>query len=87
MVASHHTLDTSGLHCPLPVLKAKKAAKAMKTGDILTVLATDPASRIDFDHYCHVSGHSLLSASEEDGVFTYRIEIGTLADQDPSFPA
>ncbi len=69
------TLDTTGLHCPLPVLKAKKKIKEMLPGDRLTVIATDPASFIDFNHFCHVSGHSLLSHTEVDGVFTYIIQI------------
>jgi len=85
--ASHQTLDTSGLHCPLPVLKAKKAIKRLKAGDLLTVIATDPASRIDFEHYCHVSGHSLLSATEEKDVFTYQIRIEAPESQEPSSPA
>jgi len=69
------TLDTTGLHCPLPVLKAKKAIKSMKSGEIITVIATDPASYIDFDHFCHAAGHTLIEFSETAGVFTYRIEI------------
>ncbi len=72
----NHLLDTSGLNCPLPVLKTKKVVKDLKSGDILTVIATDPASSIDFDHYCHVAGHKLISSSEDKGTFTYVIEIG-----------
>jgi tRNA 2-thiouridine synthesizing protein A len=71
-----HHLDTSGLSCPLPVLKTKKIVKGLKPGDVLTVVATDPASYIDFDHYCHVAGHRLSSSSEDNGTFTYVIEIG-----------
>jgi tRNA 2-thiouridine synthesizing protein A len=67
-------LDTSGLNCPLPVLKAKKAMKEIKPGDNLVVIATDPASSIDFKHYCHVSGHILERHSEENGVYTYVIQ-------------
>ena len=66
-------LDTKGLNCPLPVLKARKALADVPLGDCLTVLATDPASRIDFRHFCNMSGHELVEASESDGVFTYVI--------------
>jgi tRNA 2-thiouridine synthesizing protein A len=66
-------LDTKGLNCPLPVLKARKALADVPLGDCLTVLATDPASRIDFRHFCNMSGHELVDASESDGVFTYVI--------------
>lgn len=75
MNSTHHLLDTSGLNCPLPVLKTKKKIKELAVGDILTIIATDPASRIDFDHYCHISGNILLSSQEENQVFTYKIEV------------
>ena len=68
-----HMLDTKGLNCPLPVLKTKRALKAVPVGDCLTVLATDPASTIDFRHFCAVSGHELVDWSESEGVFTYVI--------------
>ncbi len=43
-------------------------------GDELTVLATDPASRIDIRHYCNTTGHELVTADEDsEGVFTYVI--------------
>ncbi len=68
-----HLLDTSGLNCPLPVLKAKKALKSLSHGEVLTVIATDPASVIDFKHFCHVSGNILESLHEEEGKFEYMI--------------
>ncbi len=66
-------LDAKGLNCPLPVLKTRKALADVPVGDCLTVIATDPASQIDFRHFCNVSGHELVNASEDDGVFTYVI--------------
>ncbi len=66
-------LDAKGLNCPLPVLKARKALAEVPVGDCLTVFATDPASQIDFRHFCNVSGHELVNASEDGGVFTYVI--------------
>ncbi len=66
-------LDTKGLKCPLPVLKAKRALKNVPVGEILTVFSTDPASTIDFRHFCMVSGHEMVEWSEADGVFTYVI--------------
>ncbi|HSW08289.1 sulfurtransferase TusA family protein, partial [Aquabacterium sp.] len=41
-------IDTRGLNCPLPILKAKKALSEMASGDVLKVLATDPGSVRDF---------------------------------------
>ncbi len=69
----NRTLDVTGLNCPLPVLRARKALKEVPLGDCLTVLATDPASGIDFRHFCDISGHQLVDASEADGVFTFVI--------------
>src|SRR5260370_36330821 len=44
------TLDATGLLCPLPVLKARRALKAVQPGGILEVLATDPGATKDFEH-------------------------------------
>ncbi len=57
-------LDTSGLLCPLPVLKARKRLAGMPPGALLRVLADDPAARVDFPHFCTEQGHELVSAAE-----------------------
>lgn len=69
-------LDTKGFNCPIPVLKARRAMRELNTNDELTVLATDPASMIDMRHFCNTAGHQLLSAAEDEGVFTYIIRKG-----------
>lgn len=73
MAETPHFLDTKGLSCPLPVLKAKKAMKSLKEGERLKVHATDPASIIDFRHFCDVSGYLLEKHSETAGLFEYII--------------
>ena len=60
------TLDVIGLKCPLPILRAKKALAQMQQGD---VLATDGGAPGDFEAFCRQTGHVLLDASEQDGVF------------------
>jgi len=69
-------LDTRGLACPLPVLKTRRALRKMEPGAILTVHATDPASVIDFKHFCNTTDNELVEHREEDGVFTYVIRRG-----------
>lgn len=69
-------LDTIGLKCPLPVLKAKKALRSVAAGEVLKVLATDPDSPKDFQHFCATTGDQLLATSEQDGIFTYLIRKG-----------
>jgi tRNA 2-thiouridine synthesizing protein A len=69
-------IDTTGLKCPLPVLKAKKAMKALAPGDEIRVLATDPDAPADFEAFCREAGHALLERWEDDGVFGLRIRKG-----------
>jgi len=66
-------LDASGLACPLPVLKAKKAIRKVAPGNLLKVLSTDPGSVADFQAFCEVTGHTLESRNEADGVFEFLI--------------
>jgi TusA-related sulfurtransferase len=53
-------LDTRGLNCPLPILKAKKALADMTTGQILKVVATDPGSVRDFQAFARQTGNELV---------------------------
>lgn len=64
------TLDVTGLKCPLPILRAKKALAQLQTNDVLTVLATDAGAPDDFAAFCRQTGHQLLQSSAQDGVFT-----------------
>ena len=66
-------LDLTGLRCPLPVLKARRQIGQMLAGAVLVVMADDPASPLDFDHFCHSSGHQLLESTEKNGIYTMRI--------------
>ena len=54
-------LDATGLLCPLPVLKLRKHLKSMKIGDVVIVLADDPAAKIDIPHFCNETGQTLIS--------------------------
>jgi len=72
--ATLRELDTCGLDCPLPLLKAKQALNTMASGEALRVRATDPGSQRDFRAFAEQSGHALLESSEQDGVFTYLLK-------------
>ena len=70
-------IDTCGLLCPLPVLKARKRLQAMEQGQVLTMLADDPAALVDVPHFCSEQGHELLSEeTAADGVMQFRIRKG-----------
>lgn len=61
------TLDATGLLCPLPVLKARRALKTLAAGGLLEVLATDPGAVKDFEHFCQTTGCELVESSEQAG--------------------
>ncbi len=67
------TLDTSGLTCPIPILKARKALSTMAPGATLEVVATDPAAPKDFEAFCRATGNVLQQSIEAAG--TYRFVI------------
>lgn len=67
-------LDASGLNCPLPILRAKKAINALEGGEILKIIATDPGSVKDFEAFCKQTGNELLSSAEEEGKFLFMIK-------------
>lgn len=60
------TLDARGLSCPLPVLKTRKALNAMRAGQTLQVIATDPGFVRDIGSFCQQTGNDLVSVREED---------------------
>ena len=79
---SETLLDARGLNCPLPVLKARKAMKSMTNGELLKVMATDPASVIDFRAFCLTTGHELVEATQDGEVFVFVIRHVDKADTD-----
>ena len=66
-------LDTKGMKCPLPVLRARKAIKQVAPGELLEVHATDPGSVQDFKAFCETTGDELVSTAEGGGVFIFQI--------------
>jgi tRNA 2-thiouridine synthesizing protein A len=70
-LAVDREVDARGLNCPLPILRTKKALNDMKSGQVLRILATDPASLRDFEAFAKQTGHELLQHAEQDGVFSF----------------
>lgn len=69
-------LDTSGLSCPLPLLKAKQALNKMAAGQVLQVIATDAGSVRDFKAYTDQAAHTLLESVTETDRYVYLIQRG-----------
>jgi len=68
---AHKELDTRGLNCPLPILKAKKALAEMSSGDVLKVVATDPGSMRDFQAFARQTGNELVEQSAGNDEFIH----------------
>ena len=64
-------VDTRGLNCPLPILKAKKALAAMQSGQLLKVVATDTGSIRDFQAFAKQTGNELVEQQTVDGDFIH----------------
>ena len=64
-------LDTRGLNCPLPILKAKKALADMTSGQVLKVVATDPGSMRDFQAFARQTGNELVEQSSNNDEFIH----------------
>jgi tRNA 2-thiouridine synthesizing protein A len=77
MTDAHPVLDLSGLKCPLPVLRTRKAMRGLEAGALLTVLCTDPVSVIDIPHLVTQEGDRLVAQGRDDGVFSFTIEKGS----------
>ena len=57
---AHKEIDTRGMNCPLPILKAKKSLNEMESGQLLKVVSTDPGSVRDFQAFARQTGNDLV---------------------------
>ena len=69
-------LDTRGLSCPLPVLRARKAMQKLAPGGLIRVLATDPGTVKDFKAFCQASGHELVESRTQQDEFHFLLRKG-----------
>lgn len=70
---TENVLDTSGLNCPLPVLKTKKALLDLQPGELLEVFSTDPGSVADMAAFCRMGGYELLESTQPDHRYRFLI--------------
>jgi tRNA 2-thiouridine synthesizing protein A len=67
------TLDNSGLACPIPIIKTKKAIDGMQVGQVLKMIATDPGSVSDVQAWVNKTGHELLKQEQEGNKYIFYI--------------
>lgn len=73
-MVNEHLLDTLGLYCPEPVMMLHSKIDDLQSGELVKVLASDPATQRDIPKFCQFLGHELLEQSEEGGNFIYLIK-------------
>jgi tRNA 2-thiouridine synthesizing protein A len=74
MTTIAQTLDARGLHCPLPILRTRKAINQLASGQVLQVIATDPGSVKDMASFCTQTGNRLVASNAADEAFVFLIE-------------
>ena len=74
MLQHDREVDARGLNCPLPILRTKKMLNDMKSGEVVHILATDPASVRDFQAFAKQTGNALLQHGEQDGAFFFLLQ-------------
>ena len=71
MTDAQKEIDTRGLNCPLPILKAKKALADLESGQVLRVLSTDPGSVRDFQAFARQTGNELVEQTNVGNEFVH----------------
>jgi tRNA 2-thiouridine synthesizing protein A len=74
MIEFDREVDASGLHCPLPLLRLKKALMEMTSGDVVKVVATDPAAHLDFGVYTDQAGHQIIELIKQSSTQIFYIK-------------
>ncbi len=74
---SNETLDTTGLYCPEPIMMMHNRVREMAPGQVLEIIATDPATTRDVPKFCTFLGHELIDQREEDGTWRYYIRLAS----------
>ena len=74
MTEFNFEIDASGLNCPLPLLRLKKALMEMTSGDVVKVIATDPAAHLDFGVYTDQAGHKIIKFIKQSNAQVFYIK-------------
>jgi TusA-related sulfurtransferase len=69
--AADRVLDCQGTLCPMPVIRLRQAIDGMQAGQVVKVLATDPASLQDMPAFARNTGHELLHSGGSGGVYEF----------------
>jgi tRNA 2-thiouridine synthesizing protein A len=67
-------VDATGLNCPLPILKAKKALSELTSGQVLKVISTDPGAKRDFEAFARQTGNELIAHSQAGDALSFYLK-------------
>jgi tRNA 2-thiouridine synthesizing protein A len=67
-------VDATGLSCPMPVIELAKAVRDLELGQVVRLLATDPAAKVDVPVWCRMQRQRLRTQDEHDGVWRFEVE-------------
>jgi tRNA 2-thiouridine synthesizing protein A len=68
------TLDCVGLYCPQPLFQTRQGIDSVGIGEILEVLADDPAAEEDIKRFCKRTGHTVISIESNNGILRFLIK-------------
>ena len=74
-IMANHELNVRRLLCPMPVIKTQNYVKSLSSGDVLTVIATDPGTKHDIPSWCRIYGHEVLECKDIDNEIHITIKI------------
>lgn len=72
-VKAAQTLDCTGLLCPVPIIRLSKAVKAIRIGEVIEMLATDPGSVPDMAAFQNQTGHEIVSSDKQGEVYRFLV--------------
>lgn len=75
-IKADRILDTSGKCCPMPMVETNRAIREVSAGQILEIVATDPATRRDIPSWCARTGNELVDTAEDGTTFRYYVRRG-----------
>ena len=67
-------VDAVGMHCPLPILRTKKALADMQSGEILKIIATDAGAKHDFPAFAKQTGNQLIATEVVNDTFVFYLK-------------
>lgn len=71
-----HSLNAQGLRCPEPVMLVRKQIRHMQTGEVLLIIADDPATTRDIPSFCQFMEHQLLASETTQLPYRYWVKKG-----------